>query len=139
MNTIVSIRARFRKNKRTGCLLWTGSLSRGYGKVSYKGRVTSTHRLMWEHKHGAIPKHLELDHLCRTKPCGNVSHLELVNHQENISRAARPHPGKTSLQTFRLEPILSTSCKAIASALQMTLSEWVRQILRREVKRVTKH
>jgi predicted HicB family RNase H-like nuclease len=32
-----------------------------------------------------------------------------------------------------LEPILSARCKALAEAQQLTFSEWVRQILRREV------
>lgn len=34
---------------------------------------------------------------------------------------------------IRLEPILSTRCDAKASERQMSFSEWVRQILRREV------
>lgn len=34
---------------------------------------------------------------------------------------------------IRLEPILSTRCNAKASEAQQTFSEWVRQILRREV------
>jgi hypothetical protein len=34
---------------------------------------------------------------------------------------------------LRLEPILSTRCDAKASERQMTFSEWVRSVLRREV------
>ena len=34
---------------------------------------------------------------------------------------------------LRLEPVLSARCNAKASEKQLTFSEWVRQILRREV------
>jgi hypothetical protein len=36
-------------------------------------------------------------------------------------------------RSMRMEPILSTRCDAQASEQQMTFSEWVRTILRREV------
>jgi hypothetical protein len=36
-------------------------------------------------------------------------------------------------QCIRLEPVLTAQCKAKASEKQMTFSEWVRTILRREV------
>lgn len=34
---------------------------------------------------------------------------------------------------LRLEPILSTRCKALATEAHLSFSEWVRNILRREV------
>ncbi len=40
---------------------------------------------------------------------------------------------------LRLEPILSTRCDAKAAESQTTFSEWVRNILRREVGLEKKH
>ena len=35
---------------------------------------------------GAIPDGLEIDHLCKTRLCGEVTHMELVTHKVNLAR-----------------------------------------------------
>jgi len=70
----------------SGCLVWTGTLFNGYGRVTFHGKRTSVHRVLWEHVHGLIPPHLQIDHLCRVRRCGNVEHLELVTSRENTLR-----------------------------------------------------
>ncbi len=79
----------------SGCWLWVGSLARGYGKIAVRGddgelRLRPAHRFVWETLVGAIPKGMELDHLCRTRCCVNPAHLEPVTHRENIRRGSGP-------------------------------------------------
>lgn len=69
----------------SGCWLWTGALSRGYGRIN---RVMA-HRIFFEHYHGPVPSGLEINHKCRVKCCVNPDHLEAVTHSENILHARR--------------------------------------------------
>jgi hypothetical protein len=67
------------------CWLWLGPLNRhGYGIYSNK----RTHRIAYELLVGAVPRGLELDHLCRVRNCCNPAHLEAVTHQVNAKRGA---------------------------------------------------
>lgn len=76
----------------SGCLLWQGSLSSGYGQVkATRSRAELlVHRLVYEHCVGPIPEGLELDHLCRVRRCANPLHLEPVTRQENVRRGTSP-------------------------------------------------
>lgn len=85
----------------SGCWLWEGRLSvKGYG-IFYlntdgngpsgrNAKPISAHRFSYENHCGIIPKHLELDHLCRTRCCVNPRHLEPVSHRENVRRGISP-------------------------------------------------
>lgn len=69
------------------CWLWTGSKSAlGYGSATWNGKTASAHRVSYLMHRGAIPKGLELDHLCRNPSCVNPDHLEAVTHGENVRR-----------------------------------------------------
>lgn len=76
----------------TGCWEWTGSLNipNGYGRfyrrINGVGRLRLAHRVSYETFVGPIPAGLEMDHLCRNKPCCNPAHLEPVTRSENIRR-----------------------------------------------------
>ncbi len=77
----------YSKTEKTGdCLVWTGTLSHGYGMAFYQGNRLSAHRFVWEAMVGAIPEKKHIDHLCRNKRCVNVEHLEPVTSQENSRR-----------------------------------------------------
>lgn len=78
-----------------GCWNWTASkLLDGYAQFEIGSRKHKTHqrvlahRLSYEMAKGAIPSHLELDHLCRNRACTNPDHLEPVTTQENIRRSS---------------------------------------------------
>lgn len=134
MTSIEQIMRRFTTHKRSGCLMWTGSCcTNGYGQTSFYGKQVLTHRLLWELKNGPIPRHLEIDHLCHNKRCANIKHLELVTHQENMNRFHFSLSMRSVRMAFRLEPVLLAECHALATEAGLTLSEWVREILRREV------
>lgn len=66
-----------------GCWEWTGPLlTSGYGRLL--GRMA--HRYSYEAHIGPIPIGLDIDHLCRNRPCVNPEHLEPVTRKENLTR-----------------------------------------------------
>ena len=72
------------------CLLFTGATNTsGYGQFRYNGRNGYAHRYAWERVYDPIPKHLEIDHLCRVRTCVRLEHLDLVDGPENTRRAVR--------------------------------------------------
>ncbi len=69
------------------CKLWLGSRDRdGYGHRKVGGKTVTVHCLAYEQEHGAVPAGLEIDRLCGVRNCYEVTHLEAVTHQENVSR-----------------------------------------------------
>lgn len=73
----------------TGCWIWSGALSNGYGST-WGGRsvrqAVSVHKFVFETLVGPVPPGLELDHLCRNRACCNPDHLEPVSQLENNRR-----------------------------------------------------
>lgn len=68
------------------CILWTGINRTGYGRLSLNGKQPSVHRWLYELVHGKLPRHIDLDHICRTRNCINLKHLEPVTKRENQRR-----------------------------------------------------
>lgn len=94
-NTIEAILARYVVDE-TGCMIWTGALtSEGYAVASLAGRIVLVHRLAYEKEHGSVPEGLQLDHLCRKRPCINAAHLEAVESGENTRRGRNANREKT--------------------------------------------
>lgn len=65
------------------CWLWAMAVTKedyGYTGSEY------AHRLFYKIHNGAIPKGLEIDHLCFTPRCVNPEHLEAVTGRENLRR-----------------------------------------------------
>ena len=75
-----------------GCWLWTGATNRqSYGQFCIRlttgaWRQKRAHRLAYIDLRGDIPGHLQIDHLCRIRPCVNPWHLEPVTSRENSRR-----------------------------------------------------
>lgn len=74
------------------CWLWKGHVGgQGYGYFNVaRGIVMRAHRLAYELEHGAIPRGLVVDHLCRNRLCVNPAHLEPVTNRENVLRGSQP-------------------------------------------------
>lgn len=70
----------------SGCWIWTGAATKGYGQVKRNGIQHAAHRYAYQHLVGPIPAGLVLDHLCRETRCVNPAHLEPVTNAENIRR-----------------------------------------------------
>lgn len=92
---IERIRQRGRREDRgytSPCLVYAGTLMRGYGYINTgsvidgTARMVFVHKVVWEHENGPVSEGLELDHICKQKDCHEVTHLEPVTHQENVRR-----------------------------------------------------
>lgn len=70
----------------SGCLIWTGATSKGYGQVSCGGKLRYVHQVLYEICVGPVTLGMEIDHLCRVRCCANIEHLELVTPKENKLR-----------------------------------------------------
>lgn len=67
--------------------LWTACCTpAGYGQFGVAGRIVMAHRWLYEQLVGPIPDGMQLDHMCRVRPCVNPDHLEVVTQLENIMR-----------------------------------------------------
>lgn len=75
-------------DSKTGCWIWTGALSNGYGRATLARprRQVCVHKAAYEFYVGKVPKGLDLDHLCRNRACFNPAHLEPVTRSVNCSR-----------------------------------------------------
>ncbi len=72
----------------SGCWIWLGGIDgNGYGHfLREEGRLTLAHRWSYEYFIGPIPAGLQIDHLCRVRPCVNPRHLEPVTPLINTRR-----------------------------------------------------
>jgi len=74
----------------SGCWVWGGALSSGYGKLRVNGKAMYAHRFAYEEFRHPIPDGLELDHLCRNTQCVNPFHTQPVTHTINVGRGNWP-------------------------------------------------
>lgn len=69
----------------SGCWIWLGSCTPGgYGKSRWMLRDQYIHRITFQFFIGPIQEGLQIDHLCRVRPCCNPYHLEQMTPFENI-------------------------------------------------------
>lgn len=75
-----------------GCWIFAGAKRQGYGVLGRGARAEGlvyAHRAAYEYFICEIPAGLDLDHLCRVRPCCNPWHLEPVTRLVNVSRGDR--------------------------------------------------
>lgn len=83
-------------NKTDTCWLWLATKSHdGYGHFRVGRKMVYAHRYLYEVTVNTVPKGLELDHICRTRHCVNLNHLEPVTHKENMRRSLFVRAPKT--------------------------------------------
>lgn len=69
------------------CWPWlAGKTSSGYGAFWMDWKQMVAHRVAYELVNGPVPEGLQLDHLCRNRPCCNPKHLEPVTLKQNVLR-----------------------------------------------------
>lgn len=61
-----------------GCLIFTGSTVRGYGRFWDGERLVLAHRFSFELTHGPIPPGHDVHHTCRNRLCVEPLHLQAV-------------------------------------------------------------
>lgn len=78
--------SRVDKDRPSGCWIWMGSRTGGYGTLSWQGRAMRAHRVALELAGVAVPDGWIPDHLCCVPSCVNPAHLEPVPFAENVRR-----------------------------------------------------
>lgn len=73
----------------TGCWIWLGATSSGYGDVQKWGRHERAHRLSFEAFKGAIPKGCDVCHSCDVRVCCNPDHLFIGTRKDNMQDASQ--------------------------------------------------
>ena len=73
-----------------GCWEWQGYVQwNGYGKVLYKGKNLSAHRLSYALFDGDIPAGIVVCHRCDNRKCVNPDHLILGPDKDNYEDSVR--------------------------------------------------
>lgn len=84
--------ARIRKTKK-GCWIWTNKCGpKGYGSASYKGIVTSAHKMSFEAFKHKIKNGKHVLHKCDVPSCINPSHLYEGTQKDNTRDFYDRHP-----------------------------------------------
>ncbi len=73
----------------SGCQLWTGSTTDGYGRLRWRGKPRKAHRLSWEAHYGPVPDGQLVCHKCDVPSCINPLHLWLGTNDDNMADMAR--------------------------------------------------
>lgn len=63
----------------------------GYAQVYSEGQARPAHRVAYQLLIADIPPGLDLDHLCRVRPCWNPWHMDPVTRAVNLQRGRTGH------------------------------------------------
>jgi hypothetical protein len=63
------------------CLRWTGACSNGHPSMHIKGGSALVRRVLWEERHGPIPRGKIVRCTCNTPKCVNLAHCRLTTTQ----------------------------------------------------------
>jgi transcriptional regulator len=85
MSITERLERRIKKDDKSGCWIFQGSLIDGYGQIKVDGKSYRVHRLTYSLFVGEIPSGMIVCHKCDNPPCCNPDHLFIGTHAENIA------------------------------------------------------
>lgn len=74
----------------TGCWIWTGAYSHGYGTMSRRSPIRRAHRASYLLFVGPLASGLVIDHKCNSTWCVNPDHLQQITQRDNVLRGDGP-------------------------------------------------
>jgi hypothetical protein len=78
------------RRTRRGCRVWIGAHDqKGYGQVRIDKKCYRVHRLIWQAKHGPIPRGVLICHECDNPPCAEELHLFAGTPKDNTADMTR--------------------------------------------------
>lgn len=119
-----------RVDPETGCWIWQGKLSHGYGRVGAGGRGNGyvfAHRWAYAKAYGPVPDGHEVHHTCENTACVNPAHLEALTRLEHMRR---DHRTKYTLEIARAIRADTTSTH-VALAQRLGVDERTVGLIRR--------
>ena len=75
--------ARYSYSVKSGCIIWFGALTMGYGCVWHQKKRRKAHVVAYEIVNGPVPDGFELHHTCMNRNCINPAHLQPVTRGQH--------------------------------------------------------
>lgn len=111
-----------RKDPETGCWVWQGSLSSGYGKCRdpEAGTVGWAHRVYYKRHKGPIPPGKQVHHLCGNRACVNPDHLTVMSARVHGRLAANAKLTLKQVREIRRRRQAGETGRALAAEFGVT-------------------
>ena len=122
----------------SGCWLWLGSLTKGYGKMGIRVernvyRTAYAHQVSYMLHKGEIPDGLSVCHTCDTPICVNPDHLWLGTQEDNLQDMKKKDRSGWKLNTAQRDAIRADKRSAPIIAKEYGVArEYVFQLKREQ-------
>lgn len=110
----------------TGCHVWTGAKSRGYGVIRVTAQLFRAHRIALALAGIKIPRGKLGLHKCHNRACVNVLHLYVGTQSQNVVDAVRArslHNLKLTPETVRVIRKLAQTWRHVDLARQFNVTQ----------------
>jgi hypothetical protein len=111
--TTTELEGRIERDPNSGCWLWSGADSNGYGSFTLNGKAVKAHRFFCQELHGPIPPGMMVLHSCDTRACVNPLHLSVGTHRDNMADMARK--GRASRLQGEMNPRAKLTVSDVAA------------------------
>lgn len=94
-----------------------GKYRNGYKRITYKGRLYTSHRLIYSAFYGEIPKGYVIDHINGKRDDNRIENLRMVTQSENMYNAQEDgHKGQYKVAQYDLQGNLIKSYNNLTKA-----------------------